>query len=129
MTQTIKQLDSITINKIAAGEVIDRPVSIVKELIENSLDSGATEIIIDIKEGGKQSIIITDNGQGFNKEDLPLAPVRHATSKINTLNDIYGLDTFGFRGEALSSICHCATLVITSKKRTFSSLLNKSLSR
>ncbi|RAP28700.1 DNA mismatch repair endonuclease MutL [Candidatus Marinamargulisbacteria bacterium SCGC AG-343-D04] len=116
MATTIKELDSITINKIAAGEVIDRPASIVKELVENAIDAGATTITIHIKEGGKELIKITDNGHGIHKEDLPLAPIRHATSKISSLDDIYNTDSFGFRGEALSSISHCASLTISSKR-------------
>ena len=117
MTQRIKQLDSVTINKIAAGEVIDRPASIIKELIENSLDANATTITISVNDGGKERIQITDNGDGFHKEDLPLAPLRHATSKIRCLDDIYETSSFGFRGEALSSICHCAHLSIASKQK------------
>lgn len=112
----IRQLDSITINKIAAGEVIDRPASIIKELIENSLDANASHITIEIRDGGKQYIRITDNGDGIHKDDLPLAPIRHTTSKIKHIDDIYCLDSFGFRGEALSSICHCSDLTITSKQ-------------
>ena len=116
----IKKLDSITINKIAAGEVIDRPASIIKELVENSLDANATQINIEIKDGGKQYIRITDNGDGIHKEDLPLAPIRHATSKINRLEDIYAIDSFGFRGEALSSICHCASFLSHQRKKMMS---------
>tara|TARA_B100001989_G_C24542675_1_gene468594 strand:- start:337 stop:2220 length:1884 start_codon:yes stop_codon:yes gene_type:complete len=116
MTSIIKQLDSVTINKIAAGEVIDRPASIVKELIENALDANATTISITIKDGGKELIQITDNGKGFYKDDLPLAPIRHATSKIQHIDDVYTTDSFGFRGEALASVCHCSFLTITSKQ-------------
>ncbi len=116
MTITIKQLDSVTITKIAAGEVIDRPASIVKELIENAIDAEASTIVIEVKEGGKDYIRITDNGIGISPEDLPLAPMRHTTSKISSVEDIYDTDTFGFRGEALASICHCAKLSITSKQ-------------
>ena len=112
---SIRQLDSVTITKISAGEVIDRPASIVKELIENSLDSGATRLMIDIENGGKTLIRISDNGSGISKEDLPLAPVCHATSKISALEDIYTNLLFGFRGEALASIAHVAKLTITSK--------------
>ena len=112
----IRQLDSITINKIAAGEVIDRPASIIKELIENSLDANASHITIEIRDGGKQYIRITDNGDGIHKDDLSLAPIRHTTSKIKHIDDIYCLDSFGFRGEALSSICHCSDLTIISKQ-------------
>lgn len=111
----IRQLDSITINKIAAGEVIDRPASIIKELIENCIDSGATKIHIDTLEGGIKLIKVTDNGKGITKDDLPLAPLRHTTSKITSINDIYALNSFGFRGEALASICHVGKTTITSK--------------
>jgi len=111
----IHQLDSITINKIAAGEVIDRPSSIVKELIENSIDSGATRIRVELEEGGIKLIRITDNGKGISKEDLPIAPLRHTTSKIDSIDDIYSLGSFGFRGEALASISHVGQTEIISK--------------
>ena len=114
----IKALDPVTISKIAAGEVIDRPVSIVKELIENSLDSGTTSIRIEIEDGGKQSIKDTDTGSGIDKEELHLAATQHATSKITALDDIYDILSFGFRGEALSSIAHVAKLDITSNTGT-----------
>ncbi len=120
MNSVIKQLDSVTINKIAAGEVIDRPASIVKELIENSLDAQANHIVIRIKDGGKELIEISDNGKGFHKDDLPIAPLRHTTSKISLVEDIYNTHTFGFRGEALASICHCAFLTISSKQKNAS---------
>ncbi len=113
---TIRILDPITITQIAAGEVIDRPSSIIKELIENALDANASKIKISVEKGGKTWIQITDNGQGISPEDLPLAPARHATSKIQELDDIYGVQTFGFRGEALASISHVANLTITSKQ-------------
>jgi DNA mismatch repair protein MutL len=117
MDSIIKQLDSVTINKIAAGEVIDRPASIVKELIENSLDAGATAITVNVTDGGNQQIKITDNGKGLSRTDLIMAPLRYTTSKISLAEDIYSTNTFGFRGEALASICHCAKLTITSKKK------------
>ena len=111
----IKILDNATINKIAAGEVIERPQSIVKECIDNSLDAGASRISIAIKDGGIGSIIIEDNGKGIYKDDLPLCLTRHATSKIERLEDIYSTSTMGFRGEALASICHVSELEITSR--------------
>ena len=110
----IKQLDEVTINQIAAGEVIERPVSIVKELLENAIDAGATHIDIKLEQGGKQSIIISDNGCGISKQDLPKAFLRHATSKISKITDLTGVKTLGFRGEALSSICHVARVEIRS---------------
>ncbi|MCP4050123.1 MAG: DNA mismatch repair endonuclease MutL [bacterium] len=115
--QKIKVLDPVTINKIAAGEVIERPSSAVKELIENSLDAGAERIHIEIESGGKQLIRVSDNGTGISKKDLRLAPVQYATSKINRLEDIYSSTGFGFRGEALASICHIAKLEILSKTK------------
>jgi DNA mismatch repair protein MutL len=114
----INILDNDTINKIAAGEVIDRPASIVKELIENSLDAQATVIQIETSCSGKHLIKISDNGFGIEKEDLPLVPIRHATSKINKLEDIYQTNHLGFRGEALASICHIAEVEIVSKTTT-----------
>jgi DNA mismatch repair protein MutL len=110
----IKILDANTINKIAAGEVIDRPQSIVKELLENSIDANATKITIEIKDGGKKLISVTDNGKGILKEDLKLAPVRYATSKISVIDDIYDVKSLGFRGEALASISYAAKLEIIS---------------
>ena len=111
----IAQLDEVTINQIAAGEVIERPVSVVKELIENSIDAGATAIDIRLQEGGIRSIQIRDNGHGISQDDLPLTIVRHATSKMHTLADIYKDPHMGFRGEAIASICHISRLSITSK--------------
>lgn len=116
MTSRIKQLDPVTVTKIAAGEVVDRPASILKELIENAIDAQATSIVVTIENGGKDRIVVSDNGTGISKDDLVRAPLRHATSKINSVTDIYTTCTFGFRGEALASICHCATLHIVSKQ-------------
>lgn len=100
----IKELDQGTINQIAAGEVVERPSSIVKELLENSIDAGATRISVEIEEGGTKSIRITDNGKGINKEDIRIAFLRHTTSKIKTAMDLLTVSSLGFIGEALSSI-------------------------
>jgi DNA mismatch repair protein MutL len=103
-------------NQIAAGEVIERPASCIKELLENSLDAGATEIHIDIDAGGMRQIIITDNGRGITKEDLPLTIAAHATSKIQVQQDLFHLTTLGFRGEALASIQAVSKVEIISKR-------------
>ena len=100
----IKVLDKSVADKIAAGEVIERPASIVKELVENSIDSGADSIIVEIKNGGKSYIRVTDNGSGIKAEEAETAFLRHATSKINTAGDLNAIETLGFRGEALASI-------------------------
>ena len=110
----IKQLDEAAINRIAAGEVIERPSSAVKELIENSIDSGATSILVDVADGGKTLIRVTDDGCGMTPADLPLAVSRHATSKLNS-NDLFNISTFGFRGEALPSLGAVSRLNIKTK--------------
>lgn len=104
MQSKIRVLDEHTINKIAAGEVIENPASVVKELVENSLDAGATEICVEIRGGGRQLIRITDNGCGMIPDDAVLCLERHATSKIRGTDDLHELDTMGFRGEAIPSI-------------------------
>ncbi|EPE38002.1 DNA mismatch repair protein mutL [Candidatus Photodesmus katoptron] len=112
---TIKILSKQLISQISAGEIVDRPASVVKELVENSLDSGATVIDIEIEKGGIQLIRIRDNGKGILKNELTLALSRHATSKIRTLDDLSLLSTLGFRGEALASISAVSRLILTSR--------------
>src|SRR5689334_6786467 len=111
----IKQLSVELANQIAAGEVIERPASVVKELLENSFDAGADVINIELSYGGLNQIKISDNGCGIFAQDLPLAVSAHATSKISTLDDLYSIDTMGFRGEALASIASIAKVSISSK--------------
>ncbi len=118
MSGRIQRLTSHLANQIAAGEVIERPASIVKELVENSLDAGSQQIDIDIDKGGMQRIRVRDNGYGIHKDDLILALDRHATSKIHTLNDLERINTLGFRGEALASISSIARLNLSSSTET-----------
>ena len=113
----IKVLDQITIDKIAAGEVIERPSSIVKELVENAIDAGATAVTVEIKEGGISLIRITDNGCGIPKDEVPLAFLRHSTSKIRSVEDLSHVASLGFRGEALSSIAAIAQVELLTKER------------
>ena len=110
-------LDDLTINKIAAGEVIERPANVVKELVENSIDAGATSITVDIENGGITYIRITDNGKGIAPDDVEIAFERHATSKIRSANDLIKVSTMGFRGEALASIAAIAKVELITKTK------------
>ena len=110
-------LDTHTIDKIAAGEVIERPASAVKELVENSLDAGASEITIKVESAGRKLIQVTDNGKGMSSEDAELAFLRHATSKLETIEDLNNIRTLGFRGEALSSIASVAEVVLSTRTK------------
>jgi len=110
-------LDELTINKIAAGEVIERPASVIKEMIENSIDAGATNITVEIKNGGISFIRITDNGKGIAQDDLEIAFERHATSKIRSADDLNTVTSMGFRGEALASIAAIANVELISKTK------------
>ena len=114
---SINLLDQNTINKIAAGEVVDRPSSVVKELVENAIDAGATSITVEIKEGGTSLIRITDNGCGIPKEDIKIAFLRHSTSKIRSAEDLVSISSLGFRGEALSSISAVAQVELITKTK------------
>lgn len=114
---TILKLDDKTIEKIAAGEVIESPVSIVKELVENSIDAGADRITVEIKNGGKTYIRVTDNGSGISNEEIELAFSKHATSKIRDFNDLYDIYSLGFRGEALASIVSVSEVTAISKTK------------
>jgi DNA mismatch repair protein MutL len=111
----VHRLDEMTINKIAAGEIVERPASVIKELVENSIDAGATRIEIEIKNGGRQLIKIVDNGCGMEREDAVLALERHSTSKINVSDDLWALGTLGFRGEALPSVAAVSRMEIITK--------------
>ena len=113
----INILDQSTINKIAAGEVVERPMSIVKELVENSIDADASQITVEIKDGGLSYIRVTDNGNGIEKDDIRRAYMRHATSKLSTAEDLVGVMTLGFRGEALSTIAAVTETEMVTKTR------------
>ena len=121
----IKLLPENVANQIAAGEVVQRPSSVVKELLENSIDSGAQTIKLYIKDAGKTLIQVIDNGSGIDKDDLKLCCLRHATSKITNSKDLFNLKTMGFRGEALSSIASVSQITITSNCLEDSNLGNQ----
>ncbi|MGM9571155.1 MAG: DNA mismatch repair endonuclease MutL, partial [bacterium] len=117
MEGKIQILDEAVANKIAAGEVIERPAAVVKELLENAVDAGASQISIEIEESGSKLIKVTDNGCGMIKQDVVLALERHATSKIRSADDLFRIHTLGFRGEAMPSIAAVSLLEITTKTR------------
>ena len=108
----IKVMDELLANKIAAGEVVEKCASVVKELVENSIDANSTEIKIDLIEAGTKEIKVTDNGIGMEKEDAVLAFQRHATSKLKTEDDLYHIETLGFRGEELAYIASVSKVTI-----------------
>src|SRR5688572_14403271 len=111
----IRILPDAIANKIAAGEVVARPASVVKELLENSLDAGATDIRIDVESGGRRLIRISDNGSGMLRDDALLAFERHATSKLREASDLFSISTLGFRGEALPSIASVSRLELETR--------------
>ncbi len=113
----IRVLSKETIDKIAAGEVVERPESVVKELLDNAIDSGATAINVEIRDGGISLIRVTDNGCGISRDEIPTAFLRHATSKLNTADDLYRINTMGFRGEALASICGVSQVELITKRK------------
>ncbi|MDY0244396.1 MAG: DNA mismatch repair endonuclease MutL, partial [Sphaerochaeta sp.] len=110
----IQKLDPLVAQRIAAGEVIDRPASVIRELLDNALDAGAKQLVASVTDGGLESIKLIDDGEGIAKDDLPLLCESHATSKVHDLEDLYHIKSMGFRGEALYSIAAVSTVTIAS---------------
>ena len=112
---TIRQLPDTLINQIAAGEVVDRPASVLKEVMENALDAGATRIEVDLQAGGRKAIVVSDDGCGMARDDALLCVERHATSKIRDVDDIENVSTLGFRGEAMAAIAAVSRFTLTTR--------------
>lgn len=115
MPKKIQVLPEALSQVIAAGEVIERPASVVKELMENAIDAAASEVVVELRAGGLQLIRVRDDGEGMEREDLPVALARHGTSKIRSLEDLYAIQTLGFRGEALPSIASVSHMAIVTR--------------